>query len=234
MQAALATEQRRGGQSGQEGHRSRIGCAARNAPAGGQDDQQGRPTEPLGRALWRQTGQHAGQQLEGTSGEQIIGVGRPEWGAPQRKPVGDQKQRAQQPHAASPGQEPQKKREKHIKLFFDRQRPEMQQGIVDGGGAEVAEFGGLGVDKIGGQEGLADQDRPQVLKFFGQHTKPAQSCGHQAHRQQTRKQTANAAREEVGQGKLTPVQIAQDQLRNQVAGNDEKDVHTDIAAVTFQ
>jgi hypothetical protein len=174
--------------------------------------------------------QRAGQQFPGTAQRRVESGGAMMDDAGRIQREGQQRQARRDRHqvgAPAPGQQ-QYGRPDDVELFLDPQRPQVQQGLGTGGGVEVAHL--RPVKQIGGEACPAGHVLAQLPVLVGEQRKPAEGQAGEHHGQQRREDAPDAPRIEAGHAEPALLQFAQQDARDQVAGNDEEDVDADEAA----
>ncbi len=125
-------------------------------------------------------------------------------------------------------QEKQEDRIEDIELLLHRERPSVEQRLRQSRGIEVTRFQ---VEQDIGHEQRCSRDAPPELIEFRRHEQPiTDDRNRRENQKQSRKEAPHAPRIEVGDRETALADILDDDLGNQVAGDDKEDVDTDVAA----
>ena len=120
-------------------------------------------------------------------------------------------------------------RPQHVELLFDRQRPQVQQGFVGRGGVEITRFAPEG--KVGDEGTAGENVFAQLLVVHRRQVEPAQGDDGGQHQEEGGENALDPFGVEVGETKPALLQPRQDDRADEVARNDEKDVHTHKTAL---
>ena len=124
--------------------------------------------------------------------------------------------------------QPYQQREHEVKLFFQRQRPDVQQWFFGRLNIEIA--AALGKKQIGAEQQGGAQRTQIGNEIVGCQQPDAGSRTGGEHEQEGGQYAFGAALVEIQQREALLGQFALDDAGNQIAGNDEKNIHAEKAA----
>src|SRR3954454_5937465 len=104
----------------------------------------------------------------------------------------------------------------------------MQQRLLVAADVEVARL--APELEIGSEEGGALQRLAETRKGGGEEQNACDNCRNRQHGEQRRKNTADASLVKLPQGEVALAHLLQNQSCDQIAGDDEEDVHADETA----
>ena len=123
---------------------------------------------------------------------------------------------------------PEEQRPREVELLLDAERPQLQQWFVETAFIKIPLF--VVVEDVFNEARGARDVLAQTPVFQCEHVEPAQHCRKQQDDAKRRKYAAYATRVKVADAEGVLLQAGADIACDQVAGNDEEDIHANKPA----